>query len=79
MRQWPSAALQTPVFVTSKADSSAQKIIELLSVSAAHPREVLAESLADRAAVILFGVPLRDHVIITRAGYFSFRERGSIG
>jgi len=76
-------------------------------VSLAHPREVFAGPLTDRAASviichnhpsgvaepskedikttqqlvaagILLGIPLRDHVIITGTGYFSFREQGLI-
>jgi len=79
--------------------------IGLLNVSLAHPREVFAAPLKDRAASIiiahnhpsgeaapskqdiettqqliaagiLIGIPLRDHFIVTRTGYFSFRERG---
>lgn len=30
------------------------------------------------AAGILLGIPLRDHFIVTKGGYFSFRERGLI-
>jgi len=79
--------------------------IGLLDVSLAHPREVFAAPLKDRAASIiiahnhpsgeaapskqdiettqhliaagiLLGIPLKDHFIVTRTGYFSFRERG---
>jgi len=30
------------------------------------------------AAGILLGIPLRDHIIVTKSGYFSFREEGLI-
>lgn len=98
-------------FVTLSVDSSGRLILRrivtigLLDVSLAHPREVFAGPLTDRAASliiahnhpsgvvepssedikttqqliaagILLGIPLRDHVIVTKAGYFSFRERG---
>lgn len=76
--------------------------IGLLDVSLAHPREVFAGPLKDRAAAViiahnhpsgnvepskqdiettqrliaagqLLGVPLRDHIIVTREEYYSFR------
>ena len=28
------------------------------------------------AAGVLLGLPLEDHIIVTKAGYFSFREQG---
>lgn len=100
-------------FVTLSLDSAGRLIrrrvvtIGLLSVSLAHPREVFAGPLTDRAASviichnhpsdeaepsqedikttqqliaagILLGIPLRDHVIVTKTGYFSFREQGLI-
>ncbi len=100
-------------FVTLSLDGAGRLIkrrvvtIGLLSVSLAHPREVFAGSLTDRAASIiichnhpsdtaepskedikttqqlvaagiLLGIPLRDHFIVTKTGYFSFRERGLI-
>jgi DNA repair protein RadC len=69
----------------------------------AHPREVFADAIADRAACVvvahnhpsgqvkpsqkditltqqlaaagqLLGVPLRDHIVITKAEYFSFQQ-----
>lgn len=81
--------------------------IGLLDMALAHPREVFAGPLKDRAAAIivahnhpsgnaepskedikttqqfvsagiLLGVPLRDHLIITSRGYFSFREKSMI-
>lgn len=81
--------------------------IGLLDVALAHPREVFAGPLTDRAASViiahnhpsgvaapsgndialtqqlaaagqLLGMPLQDHFIVTRAGYFSFRDRGLI-
>ncbi len=77
--------------------------IGLLNVTLAHPREVFARPLTDRAAAVvvahnhpsgiaepsdediattqqlvaagqLLGIHLLDHLIITRAGYFSFGE-----
>ncbi|TAH35747.1 hypothetical protein EYC59_02180 [Candidatus Saccharibacteria bacterium] len=100
-------------FVTLSLDGVGNLILRrivtigLLDVSLAHPREVFAGPLTDRAASviichnhpsgvaehskedikttqqliaagILLGIPLRDHIIITRTGYFSFRERGLI-
>jgi len=100
-------------FVTLSLDSAGRLIrrrvvtIGLLSVSLAHPREVFAGPLMDRAASviichnhpsgiaepskedikttqqlvaagILLGIPLRDHIIVTKSGYFSFREEGLI-
>lgn len=100
-------------FVTLSVDSGGRLILRrivtigLLDVSLAHPREVFAGPLTDRAASviiahnhpsgvaepssedikttqqliaagILLGIPLRDHVIVTRTGYFSFREQGLI-
>ena len=76
-------------------------------MSLAHPREVFAGPITDRAASIilahhrpsgicepsgedikstqqlvaasiLLGIPLLDHVIVTKTGYFSFREQGLI-
>lgn len=83
----------------------AQRIITIgtLDVVLAHPREVFAEALVDRAASIivahnhpsgdphpspqditltqqlaasgqLLGVTLRDHLILTKTDYFSFRQ-----
>lgn len=98
-------------FVTLSLDSGSNLIerrvvtIGLLDVSLAHPREVFAGPIMDRAASIiiahnhpsgvaepskkdiettqqliaagiLLGIPLRDHVIVTKAGYFSFWEQG---
>ncbi|MGH7196729.1 MAG: JAB domain-containing protein [Candidatus Saccharimonadales bacterium] len=100
-------------FVTLSLDGAGNLILRrivtigLLDVSLAHPREVFAGPLTDRAANviiahnhpsgmaepssedikttqqliaagILLGIPLRDHVIVTKSGYFSFRERGLI-
>lgn len=100
-------------FVTLSLDGAGNLILRrivtigLLDMSLAHPREVFAGPLTDRAASIivahnhpsgvaepssedikttqqliaagiLLGVPLRDHVIVTKSGYFSFRERGLI-
>jgi len=74
-----------------------------LDASIAHPREVFADAIADRAAAIviahnhpsgetqpsnkditltqqltsagqLLGIPLRDHIIVTKKDYFSFRQ-----
>lgn len=74
-----------------------------LDMVIAHPREVFADAVADRAASIiiahnhpsgeispsqkdilltqqlaaagqLLGIPLRDHVIVTRTDYYSFRQ-----
>jgi len=82
--------------------------IGLLDTTLAHPREVFAGPLTDRAASViiahnhpsgvaapsdhdialtqqlaaagqLLGIPLQDHFIVTRTGYFSFREQGLIG
>jgi DNA repair protein RadC len=79
--------------------------IGLLNVSLAHPREVFAGPLKDRAAAViiahnhpsgiaepsrddikttqqlvaasqLLGISLQDHVIVTKASYFSFRRNG---
>lgn len=81
--------------------------IGLLDVSLAHPREVFAAPLKDRAALviiahnhpsgnpspspqdiemtqqlvaagILLGIPVRDHVIITKNDNYSFRVNGMI-
>jgi len=83
----------------------AQRIVTIgtLDVVLAHPREVFAEALVDRAASIivahnhpsgdaqpsqndialtqqlaasgqLLGVMLRDHIILTKTDYFSFRQ-----
>ena len=81
--------------------------VGLLNVSLAHPREVFAGAVADRAASViiahnhpsgivspskhdialtqqlaaagqLLGIPLRDHLIVTKTGYFSFCEHGLI-
>jgi len=100
-------------FVTLSVDSGGRLILRrvvtvgLLDMSLAHPREVFAGPLTDRAASIiachnhasgdptpsdedikttqqliaasiLLGIPLRDHVIVTKTGYFSFREQGLI-
>jgi len=100
-------------FVTLSLDSAGRLIkrrvvtIGLLSVSLAHPREVFAGPLTDRAASviichnhpsgvtepskediqttqqlvvagILLGIPLEDHFIVAKTGYFSFREWGLI-
>jgi DNA repair protein RadC len=100
-------------FVTLSLDGAGNLIerrvvtIGLLDVSLAHPREVFAGVITDRAASviighnhpsgvaepskkdiettqqliaagILLGIPLRDHVIVTKKGHFSFRERGLI-
>lgn len=100
-------------FVTLSIDSGGNLILRrivtigLLDVSLAHPREVFAGPLTDRAASviichnhpsgvaepskedikttqqliaagILLGIPLRDHIIVAKTGYFSFRERGLI-
>jgi DNA repair protein RadC len=82
--------------------------IGLLDTALAHPREVFAGPLIDRAASViiahnhpsgvptpskqdlsltqqlaaagqLLGIPLQDHMIITKTGYFSFRRHGLIG
>ncbi|HSE29432.1 MAG TPA: JAB domain-containing protein [Candidatus Saccharimonadales bacterium] len=81
--------------------------IGLLDMNLAHPREVFAGPLTDRAASIiiahnhcsgicepssqdiqttqqlaaagvLLGIPLVEHLIVTKTGYFSFREQGLI-
>lgn len=100
-------------FVTLSIDSAGRLIkrrvvtIGLLNVSLAHPREVFAGAIADRAAAVIIchnhpsnvaepsdddtkttqqlaaagrmlGIPLRDHVIITETGHFSFLEQGLI-
>lgn len=81
--------------------------VGLLDMSLAHPREVFAGAITDRAASvilahnhpsgicepsredikttqqliaagILLGIPVRDHLVVTKTGYFSFRERGLI-
>jgi len=100
-------------FVTLSVDSGGRLILRrivtigLLDMSLAHPREVFAGPLTDRAASviavhnhpsgicepssedikttqqlvaagILLGMPLEDHVIVTKTGYFSFREQGLI-
>lgn len=100
-------------FVTLSLDGAGNLILRrivtigLLDRSLAHPREVFAGPLTDRAASIilahnhpsgipepssqdikttqqlvaasiLLGMPLEDHVIVTKSGYFSFRERGLI-
>lgn len=100
-------------FVTLSLDGADNLILRrivtvgLLDMSLAHPREVFAGPITDRAASIiiahnhssgisepssqdikttqqliaagiLLGIPLRDHIIITKSGYFSFRERGLI-
>jgi DNA repair protein RadC len=81
--------------------------IGLLDMALAHPREVFAGPLKDRAASvivahnhpsgdsepsqadikttqqlvaagIILGIPLRDHVIITKQEYYSFRQAGLI-
>jgi DNA repair protein RadC len=83
----------------------AQRIITIgtLDVVLAHPREVFADALVDRAASVvvahnhpsgevqpsaqditltqqlvaagqLLGVALRDHIIVSRTDYFSFRQ-----
>lgn len=100
-------------FVTLSVDSSGGLILRrivtigLLDVSLAHPREVFAGPLTDRAASIiavhnhpsgicepssedikttqqivaagiLLGIPLLDHVIVTKDSHFSFREQGLI-
>lgn len=82
----------------------AQRTISIgtLDTAIAHPREVFADAIADRAASVvvahnhpsgdvrpskkdieltqqlaaagqLIGVPLRDHLIVSKSGYFSFR------
>lgn len=77
--------------------------IGTLDAAIAHPREVFADAIADRAASVviahnhpsgevnpskkdieltqqlaaagqLVGVPLRDHIIVTKTDYFSFRQ-----
>jgi DNA repair protein RadC len=77
--------------------------IGTLDTSIAHPREVFADAIADRAAAVvvahnhpsgevqpsnkdvtltqqlvsagqLVGIPLRDHIIVTKKDYFSFRQ-----
>lgn len=100
-------------FVTLSLDGAGNLILRrivtigLLDMSLAHPREVFAGVITDRAAGviighnhpsgiaepsgedikttqqliaagILLGIPLRDHIIVTTTGYFSFRERGLI-
>lgn len=100
-------------FVTLSVDSGGRLILRrivtigLLDMSLAHPREVFAGPITDRAASviiahnhpsgvcepsnedikttqqliaagILLGIPLRDHLIISKSGYVSFRERGLI-
>lgn len=100
-------------FVTLSLDGAGNLILRrivtigLLDVSLAHPREVFAGPLMDRAAGviiahnhpsgiaepsgedikttqqivaagILLGLPVLDHIIISRAGHFSFREQGLI-
>lgn len=100
-------------FVCLSLDSSGQVItrrvvtIGLLDVSLAHPREVFAGPLKDRAAAViiahnhpsgnvepskqdiettqqliaagqLLGVPLRDHIIVTRLDHYSFNDSGMI-
>lgn len=81
--------------------------IGLLTASLAHPREVFAGPLKDRAASVivahnhpsgdpnpsdediettqqlaaagqLLGVPLRDHIIVARDGFFSFKIHGML-
>jgi len=83
----------------------AQRVITIgiLDTALAHPREVFADALADRAATIVvvhnhpsgnpkpssqdigltqqlvsagqvLGVPLRDHIIVTKTDYFSCRQ-----
>jgi len=83
----------------------AQRTIAIGTLDAvpAHPREVFADAIADRAASViiahnhpsrdvqpsqkdisftqqlagagqLLGVPLRDHIIVSRTAYFSFRQ-----
>jgi len=99
-------------FVCLSLDSAQRLIVRrvvtigLLDVSLAHPREVFAGPLKDRAASIvvahnhpsgiaspsnedikttqqlvaagqLLGLRLRDHIIITSKGYYSF-QRGSL-
>jgi DNA repair protein RadC len=96
-------------FVCLSLDGSGRVItrrvvtIGLLDVSLAHPREVFAGPLKDRAAAViiahnhpsgnvepskqdiettqqliaagqLLGVPLRDHIIVTKAEDYSFRD-----
>lgn len=100
-------------FVTLSLDGAGNLILRriitvgLLDMSLAHPREVFAGAITDRAASviighnhpsgiaepssqdikttqqliaagILLGIPVRDHLIVTKTGYFSFRERGLI-
>lgn len=100
-------------FVTLSVDGDGRLILRrivtigLLDVSLAHPREVFAGVITDRAASviiahnhpsgiaepssedikttqqlaaagILLGIQLWDHVIVTKTGYFSFREQGLI-
>jgi DNA repair protein RadC len=83
----------------------AQRTITIgtLDTVIAHPREVFADAIADRAATVvvahnhpsgdvkpstkdieltqqlaaagqLLGIPLRDHIIVTKKDYFSFRQ-----
>lgn len=83
----------------------AQRTITIgtLDTAIAHPREVFADAIADRAATVvvahnhpsgdvkpsakdieltqqlaaagqLLGIPLRDHIIVTKKDYFSFRQ-----
>jgi DNA repair protein RadC len=76
----------------------AQRTITIGTLDAvmAHPREVFADAIADRAACIILahnhpsgditpshkdisltqqlGIPLRDHLILTKTAYFSYRQ-----
>lgn len=81
--------------------------IGLIDRSPAHPREVFADAVADRASGIIvahnhpagslkpspsdtdvtrqlkiagecLGIPLLDHIIFSRSGYFSFLEEGKL-
>lgn len=96
-------------FVCLSLDSAQRLIsrrtvtIGLLDMSLAHPREVFAGPLKDRAAAVivahnhpsgmaspsktdikttqqlvaagqLLGIPLQDHLIVTRYDYYSFRQ-----
>lgn len=96
-------------FVCISLDSAQRLIsrrtvtIGLLDMSLAHPREVFAGPLKDRAAAIivahnhpsgmaspsrtdikttqqlvaagqLLGIPLQDHLIVTKDGHYSFRQ-----
>ena len=100
-------------FVTLSLDGAGNLILRriitigLLDMSLAHPREVFAGVITDRAAGviighnhpsgiaepssedvkttqqlvaagILLGIPLLDHLIVTKDNYFSFREQGLI-